>query len=179
MPRLLKALLPLAAFILLAALLYKGLSIDPKLVPSPLIDKPAPAFSLPRLDNPEARLTEADFKGQVSLFNVWATWCSACRAEHHDLVDLARRGVRIYSLDYKDERTAALNWLEQLGNPYVATAFDQDGRAAIDWGVYGAPETFVIDKQGIIRHKHIGPLTGDVIEQEIIPMIEKLKAAGG
>lgn len=179
MPRLLKSLLPLAAFLALAALLYRGLSIDPKLVPSPLIDKPAPEFSLPRLDRPEERVSSADFKGQVTMFNVWATWCTACRSEHHVLTELAKRGVRIFSLDYKDDRADAMRWLQQLGNPYVVTAFDQDGRVGIDWGVYGTPETFIIDKQGIIRHKHIGPITADAVEEEIMPLIQKLQAAGG
>jgi len=179
MARVLKSLLPLALFLALAALLYRGLSIDPKLVPSPLIDKPAPEFSLPRLDKPDVNITTDDFKGQVTLFNVWATWCVSCRSEHQVLTQLAKRGVRIYSLDYKDNREDAMKWLDQFGNPYVATAFDADGRVGIDWGVYGTPETFIVDKQGVIRHKHIGPLTTDAIDQEILPMIKKLEATNG
>lgn len=179
MPRLLKSLLPLAVFIAFAALLYKGLGLDPKIVPSPLIGKPAPEFSLPRLDQPDASISLQDLKGQVTLLNVWATWCTACRHEHPLLMQLASQGVRIYSLDYKDNRADALRWLAQLGDPYTATAFDEQGRVGIDWGVYGTPETFVVDKQGVIRHKHIGPLTLEVIDKEILPIVKQLEASDG
>lgn len=177
MPRSLRYLVPLILFLLLAGLLYRGLSLDPKIVPSPLIGKPMPAFSLPRLDDPAVTISDSDLKGHVSLLNIWATWCVSCRAEHETLLDLARTGkVAIYGLNYKDNRPDAQRWLRQLGNPYVANAFDEDGRTGIDWGVYGAPETFIMDKQGIIRHKHIGPLTGPVIASEILPLIAKLEA---
>ncbi|HHO69558.1 MAG TPA: DsbE family thiol:disulfide interchange protein, partial [Gammaproteobacteria bacterium] len=146
MPPFLRYLTPLLLFLALAGLLYKGLSLDPHRVPSPLIGKPAPAFSLPRLQQPDAVLSSDDLKGKVSLLNVWATWCVACRAEHPLLVQLARQGVPIYGLNYKDKRPDAQRWLQRYGNPYLANAFDADGRVGIDWGVYGTPETFVIDK---------------------------------
>jgi len=177
MARYLRYLVPLAIFALLVAFLYRGLSLDPKLVPSPLVGKPIPTFTLTRLDNPAVTISDADFKGKVTLLNVWATWCVSCRREHETLVQLAKTGqVDIYGLNYKDNREAANRWLSQLGNPYVANAFDSDGRVGIDWGVYGAPETFIIDQEGIIRHKHIGPLTIDIINDEILPLVAKLKS---
>lgn len=177
MARHLRYLAPLAIFALLVAFLYRGLSMDPKLVPSPLIGKPAPAFTLPRLDDPSATISNADLKGKVTLLNVWATWCISCRQEHETLVELAKTGqVDIYGLNYKDNRQDAKRWLARFGNPYVANAFDGSGRVAIDWGVYGAPETFIIDRNGIIRHKHIGPLTVDIINREILPLVAKLKS---
>lgn len=180
MARHLRYLVPLALFALLAAFLYRGLSLDPKLVPSPLIGKPAPSFSLPTLKNPEARLSNTDLEGKVWIMNIWATWCSACRAEHEVLLRLAETGlVSIYGLNYKDNRPDALRWLTQLGNPYVANAFDAEGRVGIDWGVYGAPETFLIDKQGIVRYKHIGPLTTDVVDNEILPLVRELESSAG
>lgn len=179
MPASVRYLMPLLAFLALAGLLYKGLSLDPRKVPSPLIDKPAPAFSLPRLKQPGETLGSEDFRGQVSLFNVWATWCAACRSEHPLLMQLAQRGIPIYGLNYKDERAAAERWLRRFGDPYVANAFDADGRVGIDWGVYGTPETFVIDKQGIIRFKQIGPLTRDVVDGTLLPLIRELQGAGG
>lgn len=179
MPAFVRYLAPLLVFLALAGLLYKGLSLDPRRVPSPLIDKPAPAFSLPRLKHPDTPLSNADFRGQVALFNVWATWCVACRSEHPLLMQLARRGVPIYGLNYKDQRADAERWLQRLGDPYIANAFDADGRVGIDWGVYGTPETFVVDRQGIIRHKHIGPLSRDAIEHELLPLIERLRANSG
>jgi cytochrome c biogenesis protein CcmG/thiol:disulfide interchange protein DsbE len=177
MTRHLRYLVPLAIFAVLVAFLYRGLSLDPKLVPSPLVGKPMPAFTLTRLDNPAATISDADLKGKVSLLNVWATWCVSCRREHETLVELAKTGqVDIYGLNYKDNRRDARRWLSQLGNPYIANAFDSDGRVGIDWGVYGAPETFVIDRNGIIRHKHIGPLTIQIINEEILPLVAKLKS---
>ena len=177
MTRYLRYLAPLAIFALLVAFLYRGLSMDPKLVPSPLIGKPAPAFTLPRLDDPSATISNTDLKGKVTLLNVWATWCVSCRQEHETLVELAKTGqVDIYGLNYKDDRQDAKRWLAQFGNPYIANAFDGSGRVAIDWGVYGAPETFIIDRNGIIRHKHIGPLTVDIINREILPLVAKLKS---
>jgi cytochrome c biogenesis protein CcmG, thiol:disulfide interchange protein DsbE len=177
MTRYLRYLAPLAIFALLVAFLYRGLSMDPKLVPSPLIGKPAPAFTLPRLDDPSATISNTDLKGKVTLLNVWATWCVSCRQEHETLVELAKTGqVDIYGLNYKDNRQDAKRWLARFGNPYIANAFDGSGRVAIDWGVYGAPETFIIDRNGIIRHKHIGPLTVDIINREILPLVAKLKS---
>jgi cytochrome c biogenesis protein CcmG/thiol:disulfide interchange protein DsbE len=177
MARYLRYLAPLGIFALLIAFFYRGLSLDPKLVPSPLVGKPMPAFTLARLDNPAATISDADLKGKVTLLNVWATWCVSCRQEHETLVELAKTGkVDIYGLNYKDNRQDARRWLAQFGNPYVANAFDSDGRVAIDWGVYGAPETFVIDRNGIIRHKHIGPLTTEIINGEILPLVAKLKS---
>jgi len=170
-------LVPLAIFMVLAAFLFRGLSLDPKLVPSPLVGKSMPAFTLTRLQDPNATISDTDLKGKVSLLNVWATWCVSCRAEHETLLMLAETGkVDIYGLNYKDDRAAAQQWLRKLGNPYVANAFDDTGRVGIDWGVYGAPETFIIDSKGIIRHKHIGPLSVDVINEEILPLVAELQA---
>jgi len=180
MSRHLRYLVPLAIFAVLAAFLYRGLSLDPKLVPSPLIDKPVPSFSLPTLKDPEAMISDTTLKGKVWMMNIWATWCSACRAEHEVLLHLARTGkISIYGLNYKDKRPAAIRWLQQLGDPYVANAFDEQGRVGIDWGVYGAPETFIVDKQGIIRYKHIGPLSIDIVNNEILPLILELESAAG
>ena len=169
-------LLPAALFGVLVVFLSVGLNRDPSTVPSPLIGKPAPAFTLPQLKDPAQTFTNHDLTGDVSLVNVWATWCAACYDEHPVLVELARSGqVPIYGLNLKDQRPAARRWLRELGDPYAAIAFDEDGRVAIDWGVYGAPETFVVDKQGIIRYKHIGPLTADVLTQTILPLVRRLR----
>ena len=177
MTRYLRYLVPLAIFFILVAFLYRGLSLDPKRVPSPLVGKPMPEFSLPRLQDPAATLSDSDLKGKVSVLNIWATWCVSCRAEHEVLLQLANtRLVDIYGLNYKDERVKAQQWLQQLGDPYLANAFDADGRTGIDWGVYGAPETFIMDKQGMIRHKHIGPLTVDALNSTILPLIAELQA---
>ncbi len=178
MVRYLRYLIPLLLFVLLAGLLYRGLSLDPKIVPSPLIGKPMPSFTLTRLEDPGATISNTDLKGKVSILNVWATWCTSCRAEHTALLELARTGkVGIYGLNYKDNRADAQRWLMQLGNPYVTNGFDADGRTGIDWGVYGAPETFIMDRHGIIRHKHIGPLTHDILATEILPLIARLEAS--
>jgi len=177
MARYLRYLAPLALFALLVALLFRGLSLDPKLVPSPLVDKPIPAFTLTRLDDPAATISDADFKGKVSLLNVWATWCVSCRQEHEVLVRLAQTGqVGIYGLNYKDNRADAQRWLAQLGNPYIANTFDSAGPVGIDWGVYGAPETFIIDREGIIRHMHVGPITIEILNEEILPIVARLKS---
>jgi cytochrome c biogenesis protein CcmG/thiol:disulfide interchange protein DsbE len=178
MTRYLRYLAPLAVFLVLAGFLFRGLSLDPKLVPSPLVGKPMPAFSLTRLKDPDATLGDADIRGEVSILNIWATWCVSCRAEHEVLLLLARSNkANIYGLNYKDERAAAQRWLQQLGDPYVANAFDEDGRVGIDWGVYGAPETFIIDRQGIVRHKHIGPLTVEILNEQILPLIDELQSS--
>ncbi|MFP8781333.1 DsbE family thiol:disulfide interchange protein [Hydrogenophaga sp. RWCD_12] len=172
----LKLFLPLAAFVALAAVLGVGLQLNPREVPSPFIDKPAPAFSLPRLHQPEQSLAAADLKGQVWLLNVWASWCVACRVEHPVMVEMAKqKAVPIYGLNYKDDRRNALEWLRQFGDPYTASLSDRDGRVGIDYGVYGVPETFVIDKAGIVRHKHIGPVTQEVWDTELMPLVRKLQ----
>lgn len=172
----LRFLLPLAVFLVVAAFLVRGLFLNPREVPSPLIDKPAPAFKLTQLHEPDKSLAREDLKGQVWLLNVWASWCVSCREEHPLLVDLSRQKlVPIYGLNYKDQREAALGWLQQFGNPYAASVSDLDGRVGIDYGVYGVPETFVIDKNGIIRYKQIGPITPDALNNKIIPLVKKLQ----
>ena len=172
----LKFFLPLAAFVALAIMLGIGLRLNPREVPSPFIDKPAPAFSLPQLHQPEKRLAANDLRGQVWLLNVWASWCVACRVEHPLLVELSKQNaVPIYGLNYKDDRRAALEWLRQFGDPYTASISDRDGRVGIDYGVYGVPETFVIDKAGVVRHKHIGPVTPEVWETDLLPLVRKLQ----
>ncbi len=171
-------LIPIIAFVLLVVLFRVGLERDPTFVPSPLIGKPAPEFRLPRLQYPDQQVTDADLRGQVSLLNVWATWCVGCRQEHATLNEIAARGtVPIYGLNWKDDRDLAIRWLEQLGNPYVATAVDGDGRVAIDWGVYGAPETFLIDANGVILYRHISPLTLETWEAEFVPRIRAAQEA--
>ncbi|MGH8496894.1 MAG: DsbE family thiol:disulfide interchange protein [Gammaproteobacteria bacterium] len=166
-------LLPGVVFVALVAFFVVGLERDPSYVPSPLIGKPAPDFELPTLADPEATLSLADIRGQVALLNVWATWCVGCRQEHDLLVDISKTSdVPIYALDWKDDREAALAWLETLGDPYVATAFDETGRVAIDWGVYGAPETFLLDADATVIYKHLGPLTPEIWQEEILPRVQ-------
>lgn len=175
MSRYLKFLIPLALFLVLAGFLAVGLNLNPREVPSPLIGKPAPAFELTRLDAPELRLKRDDLLGKVWVLNVWASWCAPCREEHPLVVELARRKLApVYGLNYKDTRPAGMTFLAQLGNPYEASLFDADGRVGIDYGVYGVPETFVVDKQGTIRYKQIGPLTPEVIEKKIVPLLKEL-----
>ena len=172
----LKFFLPLAAFVAVACVLGIGLGLNPREVPSPYIGKPAPAFSLPQLHQPQKRLAAADMRGQVWLLNVWASWCVACRVEHPLLVELSRQNkVPIYGLNYKDDPRNALEWLRQFGDPYTASISDRDGRVGIDYGVYGVPETFVIDKAGIVRHKHIGPVTPEVWERDLLPLVRQLQ----
>ncbi|MCP5142936.1 MAG: DsbE family thiol:disulfide interchange protein [Chromatiales bacterium] len=173
----LKFILPLAIFLALAVVLYNGLGKDPKLVPSPLIGKPAPAFQLTTLSDAGKTISPADMKGQVWLLNIWATWCTTCKAEHEILNVLAQRGgMKIVGLNYKDDRFKAQQWLRREGNPYQVNAFDQDGRVGIDWGVTGTPETFVVDKQGVIRYKKIGAITVDDARDTIIPLVKQLEA---
>jgi len=163
-------------FIGLIALLWAGLGRDPRLVPSPLVGKPIPAFELPRLRDPEARLGPADFSGKVSLLNVWATWCVSCRREHGFLMALARGGeIPVFGLNYKDDRVAAVAWLDRLGDPYVANIYDPEGRLGLDLGVYGTPETFIVGADGIIAYKHVGPITGDVWREKMLPVIRGLE----
>lgn len=172
-----RAVLPLVVFVALALLLGVGLQLNPREVPSPLVNKAAPAFSLPQLHQPDRTLGPEALRGQVWLLNVWASWCTSCRLEHPVLVDLARSArVPIYGLNYKDQRADALVWLERFGNPYQATMFDPKGLVGLDYGVYGTPETFVIDQQGVIRHKQVGPLTVEVLEKTILPLVRRLRA---
>jgi cytochrome c biogenesis protein CcmG/thiol:disulfide interchange protein DsbE len=166
---------PLGIFVLIVGLLGFGLTLDPKKIPSPLIDKPAPDFSLGNLYAPEEKLSKKDLLGQVWVLNVWASWCVSCRAEHAIITDLANRNlVDILGLNYKDQPQDARRWLQQFGNPYSASLMDIDGRVGIDWGVYGVPETFVIGKDGQIKYKHIGPVTKESLEREVIPAIKEL-----
>ena len=175
----LKKFAPLLVFVLMLVFLGIGLTRDPRHIPSPLIDKPMPSFSLSQLNDQQNTLSSEDLLGEVSLSNVWAAWCVGCRIKHEVLLDLSRRKmVSIYGLNYKDEREDALAWLKQHGDPYTLIAHDLQGKVGIDFGVYGAPETFIIDKQGIIRYKHIGPLTREIVEQDILPRIEQLKLVG-
>ena len=169
-------LLPLALFLGLVVLLATGLYRDPRLVPSPFIGRPAPALELPSLKNEDKRIANADLRGRVQLVNVWASWCVACREEHEILLRLARETrLPILGFNYKDRREDALAWLESLGDPYAEIAFDSDGRAGIEWGVYGVPETFLVDAQGVVRYKHVGPLTWETIEEKLMPLIRSLE----
>ena len=170
-------LIPLAAFFALAVVLAVGLKRDPREVPSPLIDKPAHKFALARVDDPARVVRLDDLRGKAFILNVWASWCVACREEHPVLLEFAKkRLVPIYGLNYKDTRPDASGWLARFGNPYDASLFDQDGRVGIDFGVYGVPETFVVDANGVIRMKHIGPLTPEVLANKIEPLLKKLDA---
>ncbi len=173
-------LLPLIAFGLLALLLGVGVLMnsgkDTSAIPSPLIGKPAPAFSLPMLGEPSRLITNADLQGEPYLLNVWGSWCPACRDEHPVITDLAESGrIKVIGYDYKDEPEDARRWLEQFGNPYALVIVDQDGRAAFDWGIYGAPESFLVDAEGIVRWKFIGPMTDAVVRDQLLPELEKLK----
>ena len=170
--------LPALVLIGLVALFGRGLFLNPTIVPSPFIGKPAPAFSLPRLDARQTTpITQAVWQGQVALLNVWGSWCVACRDEHPVLMQFAAEHViPIYGLDYKDDRQAARDMLAKQGDPYTAIAYDQSGDVAINWGVYGAPETFLLDKQGVIRKKYIGPMTAELIRDDLMPRIQALEA---
>jgi cytochrome c biogenesis protein CcmG/thiol:disulfide interchange protein DsbE len=172
-----KFLVPLGLFLVLAVFLARGLKLDPREVPSPLINKPAPTFALTRLDDATQTIRRDDMLGKVWMLNVWASWCVACREEHPLLVEFSRRKLLpIYGLNYKDKRPDGLGWLNQFGNPYDASLFDDKGRVGIDFGVYGVPETFIIDKQGVIRFKQIGPVTPEVIRDKIEPLVRQLNA---
>ncbi|MHB8354392.1 MAG: DsbE family thiol:disulfide interchange protein [Burkholderiales bacterium] len=169
-------LVPLLAFAGLVAFMGMGLNRDPHLVPSPLIDHPAPNFQLPQLQAGSKTFTPAAFKGQVWMLNVWASWCVSCREEHPVLLKFSRTHlVPLVGLDYKDQPADALKWLSDYGNPYTLTAVDADGRVGIDYGVYGVPETYVIDKAGMIRYKQIGPVTPEALQQTILPLIAELQ----
>jgi cytochrome c biogenesis protein CcmG, thiol:disulfide interchange protein DsbE len=168
-------LIPLAIFAVLVVFLGVGLRLDPREVPSPLINKPAPAFQLPQLHAPDKTFAQKDMLGKVWMLNVWASWCVACREEHPNLVELARTGaVPIYGLNYKDERADGIAWLARFGNPYQLSAYDRDGRIGIDYGVYGVPETYVIDKAGVIRYKRIGVVTPEILRDKILPLVKEL-----
>lgn len=170
-------LIPLLAFAVLVFFLARGLNRDPGYVPSPLINKPAPAFDLPQLQDTKQRFAPVDLTGRVWLLNVWASWCTSCREEHPVLLEFARThpDVPLIGLDYKDQRNDALAWLRGQGNPYVLSAFDADGRVGIDYGVYGVPETYVIDQAGVIRYKQVGPVTPELISTVIDPLLKGLK----
>ena len=168
---------PLIVFAVMLAFLAIGLQLKPREIPSPLIDKAAPRFSLPTLAAPDQMLSSQDLRGKVWVLNVWASWCVACREEHPLLVEMAKlNAVPIFGLNYKDKRADALGWLARFGNPYTASLSDTEGLVGIDYGVYGVPETFVIDKAGVIRHKVIGPVTAEAIRDVILPLVRKLNA---
>lgn len=171
-------LVPLAIFAVLVVVLGVGLRLDPRHVPSPLIGKPAPEFSLTTLDEPSLPVTREDLLGRPRILNVWASWCSACRVEHPLLVALAaQEDLVILGLNYKDTREEASRWLASHGNPYQTNIFDPEGRLGLDLGVYGVPETFVLDAQGIIRHKQVGPLSAEIWQQDFVPLLRRLAAA--
>lgn len=173
----LKYIIPFILFIIMAVFLWVGLSLKPSEIPSPFINKPAPSFSAAKLEVPEEKLSPADLIGQVWLLNVWASWCVSCRGEHPILNNLADKNVvTIIGLNYKDDPANAKQWLDTLGNPYSASITDQEGRIGIDYGVYGVPETFVIDKKGVIRHKQTGPVTEQDVQNILLPLIAKLQA---
>lgn len=170
-------LLPLGLFLALASTLAIGLKrVDPQALPSPLVGKPVPAFTLTQLDDSQKQISPAQFKGQVWVLNVWASWCTSCRKEHPVLLGLAKQGiVPLVGFNYQDQRDAGQQWLLQHGNPYQLTAFDADGRVGMDLGVIGVPETFVIDKKGQIRFKHAGPVTQELLNTTLLPLIKELQ----
>lgn len=169
--------IPIGVFVVLVAVLAVGLGLDPRYVPSPLIDKPLPAFSLPDLDNETSVITATEFSDRPRLLNVWASWCRACRVEHPLLLELAKTDtVPIVGLNYKDERADARAWLARHGDPYEKTVFDHEGRLGLDLGVYGVPETFVVDRHGVIRYKQVGPITDEALAEVILPLLDRLSA---
>lgn len=171
-------MIPFFVLVALGLVFWRGLFLNPGEVPSPLIGKPAPEFSLPGLYDSQAGFSSDDLKGQVSLVNVFGSWCPGCHEEHATLMEFAASfDIPLYGLDWKDERDAAMRWLDSSGNPYTAIGFDQSGKVGINWGVYGAPETFIVDADGIVRMKHIGPLTPELIRRKILPMVEELRSA--
>lgn len=175
-----KRLIPLLAFAALALLLGVGVMMnsgkDTSAIPSPLVGKPAPDFALPVLDEPDRIITRDDLLGEPYLLNVWGSWCPACRDEHPVITELAESGrLRVIGYDYKDEADDARRWLQQFGNPYALVITDVEGRAALDWGIYGAPESFLVDAQGVIRWKFVGPLTPEVVQTQLLPALESLE----
>jgi cytochrome c biogenesis protein CcmG/thiol:disulfide interchange protein DsbE len=171
-------LVPLGIFVVLAVFLAIGLQRNPQEIPSPFIGKPAPAFTLTQLENANKNFSPQDMQGKVWLLNVWASWCGPCRAELPELLEFSKQGVApLVGLNYTDAREDGNKWLNQFGNPYQLSVFDGDGRVGIDYGVYGVPETFIIDKQGVIRMKHVGPVTAEVIKEKFVPLIKELNRA--
>ena len=168
--------IPIAVFAVIAVAFAVGLTLNPREIPSALIGKPVPEFALPPVQGSSLGLSSDDLRGEVSLVNVWASWCAECKREHPVLMDLARRHVvALHGLNYKDRPDAAQAWLDSLGDPYTRNGADRDGRVAIDWGVYGVPETFVVDRRGRIVHKHIGAMTERVVAEKILPLVEDLR----
>jgi cytochrome c biogenesis protein CcmG/thiol:disulfide interchange protein DsbE len=169
-------LLPLGIFVVLVALLAVGLNLNPREVPSPLVGKPAPDFTVPQLNAADKTFSPKEMLGKVWLFNVWASWCVSCRDEHPVIVEYAKAGKLpvVVGLNYKDKREDGLRWISRFGDPYLLSAFDADGRVGIDYGVYGVPETYLIDKAGVIRFKQIGPITPEVLEKKILPLVQEL-----
>ena len=164
--------IPLAVFVVILAFLFVGLGLNPREVPSPLIGKPAPVFELPTVADPAVRISNRDYAGSMYLLNVWGTWCGGCREEHEMLLEIARvAGIPMLGLNWKDDRLLAMQWLTQLGNPYAQVASDTDGRVAIDWGVYGAPETLLVSADGVILAKRIGVMTADIWQRDFLPLI--------
>ncbi|MBW7470331.1 DsbE family thiol:disulfide interchange protein [Marinobacter sp. F4218] len=171
--------LPLLIAVVLGVVLFAGIGKDPTKLESALVGKPVPAFSLKDLNNPEAELDESLLRGEVQLLNVWGTWCPACRDEHDDLMWLAQdKGISIVGLNYKDNRADALVWLERLGNPYRKTIYDPKGTLGFDLGVYGAPETFVIDASGVVRYRHVGVVNKQVWQETLLPVINDARGNG-
>jgi cytochrome c biogenesis protein CcmG, thiol:disulfide interchange protein DsbE len=176
-PRL-KLFAPLFLFALLALALFRGLSLDPRELPSALIDRPLPAFNLPALGG-DRSLSQADVTGQVALLNVWATWCVSCRVEHPYLQQLAAQGIDIFGLNYKDNDADALRWLAELGDPYRLNIADREGTLGLDLGVYGAPETYLLDASGVVRYRHVGVLDEKVWRTTLEPLYLDLQKASG
>jgi cytochrome c biogenesis protein CcmG, thiol:disulfide interchange protein DsbE len=171
----LKFIIPLVVFAVLVGFLAVGLKLDPRAVPSPLINKPAPGFTLPRLDDPAQKVSREQLLGKAFVLNVWASWCGPCREEHPHIMTLARaKAGPVIGLNYKDQRADAQAWLQRFSDPYELSLSDLDGRVGIDFGVYGVPETFVIDKQGIIRFKHVGPVTQEIVQTRLVPLLKEL-----
>lgn len=169
-------LLPLLAFIALALLLFVGVRMnsgkDTSAIPSPLIGKQAPVLNLPELNMPQQSIGLQDLKGRAFVLNIWGSWCVSCRIEHPIITEMAKSGVIVVGYNYKDSAEDARAWLNQFGNPYALIIQDEDGKAALDWGIYGAPETFVIDAQGIVRFKHVGPITSEIVQNKILPLLK-------
>jgi len=174
-----KVVWTVGVFVALVLLLAVGLRLNPREVPSPLIGRPAPAFELPLLMDPDKRFSEKTMLGKVWILNVWASWCPPCLVEHPVVTQVSRSGMApVVGLNYKDKREDALPWLKRNGDPFQLIAFDANGRIGIDYGVYGVPETYIIDRQGVIRYKHIGPISADVVKDEMEPLVRKLNAGG-